>query len=69
MPIYDYECNSCGKKFSKLVLASTPEDSIVCSRCDSNDVRKLISGFATVSNNDCGYHVNESPAGGCSEGG
>jgi putative FmdB family regulatory protein len=44
MPIYEYVCNGCGKKFEYLVRGVS--DAARCPGCESRDLRKLISGFA-----------------------
>jgi len=44
MPIYEYACKTCGKRFECLVSAGKDKD-VVCVECGSAEVRKLISGF------------------------
>jgi putative FmdB family regulatory protein len=46
MPIYEYRCQECNERFSKLVrsLANPPE--ILCPKCGSEGARKLASTFA-----------------------
>ncbi len=42
MPIFDYDCKSCGNQFEKLVLKSdAPAPN--CTSCDSDNVAKKIS--------------------------
>jgi len=41
MPIYEYRCERCGRRFSFLVLRS--DDVPHCDRCGSSQLRKLIS--------------------------
>ena len=47
MPIYEYRCRKCGKRFSVLTLrvseAVTPE----CTKCGSHAADRLMSRFAT----------------------
>ena len=47
MPIYEYRCRKCGKRFSVLTLrvseAVTPE----CTKCGSRAADRLMSRFAT----------------------
>lgn len=45
MPIYEYECLGCIKKFSVLVL-SVSGTAPVCPDCGGNDLKRLISTFA-----------------------
>ena len=47
MPIFEYECKSCGHQFEFLKLASTPEAS--CPQCQSRTLERLMSGFAPAS--------------------
>lgn len=59
MPIYEYNCLKCGSSFEKLVKSSE-RDEIRCPLCDSAEVERKLSAFATPA----------SPAsGGCSHGG
>ncbi len=44
MPLYEYACRNCGKRFECLVSLGK-ENEVVCDKCGSADVRKLISGF------------------------
>jgi len=43
MPIYEYECRSCGEQFELLVLKETVAE---CPACKSQDLEQLLSGFA-----------------------
>lgn len=43
MPLFDFICNSCGKKFETLVLGS---DKPHCPHCQSGDLTKQMSTFA-----------------------
>ena len=45
MPIYEYECRGCGKRFEKLVFSSE-NPSINCPECGSTDTQRLMSIFA-----------------------
>ena len=44
MPIYEYHCQTCGKKFDKLIrsINRIPKE-IACPNCDSIEVQRLIS--------------------------
>ena len=50
MPLYEYECRKCKKKFTTILLLSELEKSkhVRCPRCESTDVRKLIEPFFAV---------------------
>jgi putative FmdB family regulatory protein len=45
MPLYEYECSDCGKRFDRLVQASEADDA-ACPRCGALEVRRLISVIA-----------------------
>jgi len=44
MPIYEYACRKCGRRFECLVAAGKDRD-VVCDKCGSAEVQKMISGF------------------------
>lgn len=46
MPIFEYACRGCGEQFEALTRASEPAH---CPRCDSTDLDKKLSVFATSS--------------------
>ena len=41
MPIYEFECEECGKRFEELVAAGA--DAAVCPSCGSPEARRLLS--------------------------
>ena len=43
MPIYEYECISCGKITSILVLRPEAAEEAACESCGSKDIRRIIS--------------------------
>ena len=45
MPIYEYACRACGRRFEHLLLPAAKTDP-VCPDCQSRDLEKLLSGFA-----------------------
>lgn len=49
MPIYEYKCNECNAVF-ELLTTSAEEDKIVkCTKCESDNVTKLISAGSSLS--------------------
>jgi putative FmdB family regulatory protein len=42
MPIYEYECKSCGQ-IQEIIQASGEKLSLKCTHCGSSDFKKLIS--------------------------
>ncbi len=51
MPIYEYECDSCGHQFSRLVRDHRRADDVACEGCDES-THRLVSNFAAVFNED-----------------
>jgi len=47
MPIYEYQCASCGKDFEILVRSSSPAPE--CPVCKGTELRKKLSAFAMMS--------------------
>ena len=45
MPLYEYHCASCGERF-ELLRSLAHADDVVCHRCHSRDVKRLLSVFA-----------------------
>ncbi len=45
MPIFEYQCTSCGKEFEILVRHSSPAPE--CPVCSGAELRKKLSAFAT----------------------
>jgi len=43
MPLYEYICLKCQQRFEALVKTNQAE--VVCPRCQSHQVKKLISSF------------------------
>ncbi|MDR1453834.1 MAG: hypothetical protein LBJ25_07675 [Candidatus Margulisbacteria bacterium] len=46
MPVFDFVCVKCQKKFSELVWGA---EKINCPRCGADFPRRLFSGFHTIS--------------------
>jgi len=47
MPLYEYVCKDCDTRFDALVR-STDTRSVQCDSCSGENVRRLVSSFATV---------------------
>jgi len=53
MPIFEYRCNHCSRKFSALVGVIADAPPPTCPKCGrSDDLTKLISRFARVRSED-----------------
>lgn len=46
MPIYEYRCRKCGKRFSVLTLRVSEKAKPQCDRCGSTGADRLLSRFA-----------------------
>jgi putative FmdB family regulatory protein len=68
MPIYEFNCTSCGHDFETLVFSAS--EAINCPACGSQEARKLMSGFNRAGGSDS---MGDMPApamgGGCGCGG
>jgi putative FmdB family regulatory protein len=67
MPIYEYQCASCGKDFEILVRSSTPAPE--CPVCRSTELRKKLSAFATISGSVSGETELPAACQGCGNAG
>jgi len=57
MPIYEYFCNACDKKFEMLVMGKeTPE----CPTCGAQDINRLMSACGFISKGGSGETVSMS---------
>ncbi|MCX5900973.1 MAG: zinc ribbon domain-containing protein [Proteobacteria bacterium] len=43
MPIYEYECNKCGKKYELVLMSISQKAEPECPKCKCRDARKLVS--------------------------
>lgn len=54
MPIYEYDCETCGARFDKLVFLSAQPKPVVCPQCSSEQVCKRLSLIASASGGSTG---------------
>ena len=52
MPIYEYECQGCRRRVSLLIRTLHPAEAPRCPRCNSAELSRLMSRFATVKSED-----------------
>src|SRR5437879_2198069 len=52
MPVYEYICAQCKRKFRKLVGVVAQQTPLQCPRCQSTDANRLLSRFARVRSED-----------------
>jgi putative FmdB family regulatory protein len=46
MPLYEYACRKCGKKFSEVLSIKVHDTKkIQCPKCQSTEVQKIIEPF------------------------
>jgi len=49
MPIYEYQCTNCGKKFEAYRKITDSHSEIKCPRCGKKQARRIFSTFGTAS--------------------
>jgi putative FmdB family regulatory protein len=54
MPIYEYKCTDCDNIFEILTTSSKLEDKVLCSKCKSDNVTKLMSAGSFKLNSGAG---------------
>ena len=57
MPVFEFECEACGREYEELVLRA--DEVIQCPCCGSDRARKLMSSFAV------GGEARKAGGGGC----
>ncbi len=62
MPIYEYTCKDCHARFQKLVRGFSDPAGLVCPRCSSVQVGRMISRFATVKSEEARLDALADPA-------
>ena len=65
MPLYEYECESCGSRFERIQKFSDPPVS-ECPKCGSGPVRKLLSSPA-IQFKGSGFYITDYPKAGSGE--
>jgi len=45
MPIYEYECGSCGTVFDLMVSRAKAKQKPACASCGSKQTQRIMSGF------------------------
>ena len=52
MPVFEFRCQDCGKRFSALIGVVSEPDDEKCTHCGSTRTAKLVSRFARVRTED-----------------
>jgi putative FmdB family regulatory protein len=68
MPLYEYQCNECGKEFEEMVRFTEASEKPVCPSCHSKDTKKKISSFASLGSSFGGTNASTSSSCGSSGG-
>lgn len=66
MPIYEYSCSDCGKKFEIIRMISDADAPILCECCKSDHTRRVISVFNAQSGSKIIAGNNNGGCSGCS---
>lgn len=67
MPLFEFVCSQCGKQFEELVRSSSVVVGVVCPACQSVEVKKKVSTFASKSSGGATFSLGSSTAS-CSTG-
>ncbi|WP_038055459.1 FmdB family zinc ribbon protein [Thermodesulfobacterium hydrogeniphilum] len=65
MPIYEFQCEECGEIFEELIFGNDFEG-IVCKKCKSPKVKKLISRTSPKTSSGSGSSCSGCKGGSCS---
>ncbi|MCL6477245.1 MAG: zinc ribbon domain-containing protein [Peptococcaceae bacterium] len=66
MPIYEFKCQSCGRRFEKLCSLGETGETLPCPQCGTTGPRRVMSGFAAKSSGQDGFSGSGgSGCGGC----
>ena len=63
MPIYEYRCIQCGNVFARLQRVGASSKDIGCPKCDSPEVERMVSAFASTSSSASTFMSSGPPAG------
>ncbi|MBN1756640.1 zinc ribbon domain-containing protein [bacterium] len=63
MPIYEYQCEDCGKQFELLIRNTSENNEPKCIHCGSPKIVRKLSAFAVK--NDSGSSSSSCPTGTC----
>jgi putative FmdB family regulatory protein len=69
MPIFEFICQDCQKHFEELIFGFNT-DGVVCPACESQQVRKKMSTFASkIGGDGASLSLDSGPAASCNTGG
>ena len=61
MPIYEFRCEKCGRRFEKLCALGESGQNLRCPECGSPAPKRVMSGFAAATGTE-----TAAASGGCS---
>ena len=62
MPIYEYRCRQCGTRTTRLVLNANSVPQQTCARCQSADMERLLSRFASPKSEEARLEALSDPS-------
>jgi len=62
VPIYEYDCQGCRRRVSLLVRSLASTEAPRCPRCDSAELHRLMSRFATPKSEDARLEAAADPS-------
>ena len=69
MPLYEYRCADCGKRFEILQRLGETGEGLICPSCGHSKLAKQFSTFAAATaSSDSAPHCQSNPGGGCGAG-
>ncbi len=60
MPLYEFECKNCGERFEEFKNWESAENDVVCPKCGSREIKKLLFSFGIGDFSDLDSCGNES---------
>ncbi|MFZ2096657.1 MAG: zinc ribbon domain-containing protein [Anaerolineales bacterium] len=68
MPLFEFVCADCGKPFEQLVLNTSKINEVNCPACQSKNITKKISTFASRLSGGSTFSFGSSSSASCSTG-
>jgi putative FmdB family regulatory protein len=68
MPIFEYVCTDCGEPFEKFVLNASKMDQVTCPSCDSQNIAKKLSTFASRLSGGSSFSFGSTSSSSCDTG-
>lgn len=68
MPLFEFVCADCGQPFEELVMSTNKISEVTCPICESKNVSKKISTFASKLSGGGNYSFGSASSASCSTG-